>query len=60
MDASFLISFCLVFAGGLFALACCILSLVFPSQKGQVLFDFLSWPHHTLLNIPTGPPSRPS
>ena len=46
MDASFFISFGLVFVGGLFAIVCCVLSLVFPSQKGQVLFDFLSWPHH--------------
>jgi hypothetical protein len=46
MDASFFISFGLVFVGGLFAIVCCMLSFVFPSKKGQVLFDFLSWPHH--------------
>jgi hypothetical protein len=46
MDAYLVISFALVFVSGLFAIVCCILSLAFPSQKGQVLFDLLSWPHH--------------
>lgn len=60
MDASFFISFGLVFAGGLLVLVCCILSMVFPSQKGQILFDFLSWPHHKMLSIPAGAPSIPA
>jgi hypothetical protein len=45
MDTSLFISFGLVFVGGLFVLVCCILSLAFPSPKGQVLFDLLAWPH---------------
>ncbi len=46
MNNSLFISFGLVFVGGLFATVCCILSLAFPSQKGQDLFNLLSWPHH--------------
>jgi hypothetical protein len=60
MDVAFFISFGLVFAGGVLVLACCLLSLVFPSQKGQILFDFSSWPHHKMLSLPTGAPSIPS
>jgi hypothetical protein len=43
MDA--VISVYLVFFGGLFVIACCVLSLAAPSKKGQVLFDLLSCPH---------------
>jgi hypothetical protein len=43
MEAIF--SVYLVFFGGLFTIACCILSLATPSKKGQVLFDLLSCPH---------------
>jgi len=46
MDVSFFLGFGVVFFGALFAIVCCILSLVVPSHKGQVLFDLLSLPHH--------------
>jgi hypothetical protein len=46
MDTFGFIGVGIVFAGGLFAIACCIMGLSIHSQKGQVLFDLLSWPHH--------------
>jgi hypothetical protein len=46
MDTAFVIGFGLVLTGSLFTIVCCIVSMVAPCQKGEVLFDFLSWPHH--------------